>query len=1366
MRDAEGPGSIGGSISLALHEIWAGCGMEEEVVSPPKKRRRGRPAKGQPTIKWTEFCVSLVQDGVRSIGPWVCTTCSKGWDVAFIVWRRKGWVCTREKDEAAAVAATISLAVPGLQRTTRQAAAAAAVPDETPSGNGLASQPAAAKRETVVPDMFGPPDTEFRCLITGSRNASRDGDLHPATARRQLAGHACASATCSSSNCVPQFIMNGQGGYTGRAHDLRPGAKRAATASASSVLSGAAALVLPDDPDGALLLAFCAQQHKMAKELTVAAAAVKRADPMDTGPAYDHAVARLESGMAQQAELAKALAVVQTAVSKRHGTGASRKRTRSDTAADADAERASKIATTLISARGGEEILGQLRGLKPLARRPALAYFVLNCTRDEVSTALNERGVDGKVKEINKTEWSGARNHACWPGVGQPVPKYEYTAMRCKVKTLEKFLSVLERGDMLQGYAYGEKIMELTTGLSVALDAVNRMISVQQITAQYLEHVDAEMDLAASNYVEPVCRCASQHTSTRRRCMKAQGHMGSHKFTPKGSMSAELISNLVRSMTMGDVVSLSGLDDIATVCGYENFRRLKVIIRELGSIAMVSGEEIAAAEAERVQTELFHKVHFRRHLARTGTTQCSCLSCGFHSDTAGEEVPCPQRGQHSACCQECVRGFDLISTLHSWAARAQQLSLGVHALDELHELQHELTECQANLVHYRSHLARKRAENDYKADRRLHLPEDVVLITADWKKKILEARFRENMKAWYSKTGRSMLGFMAIAKNGTDAYKCMFYMLFTDDPKQDAPSVLAAKTLVLNELIPKDFPNARKFYSDYDGAGCFAGNVMHAAQPEWGRWTSQIANGPQIEEQVDDDDPPPKVAMLEEEELHVDVSGDGKSALDGEFGHVGPTMQTSLNSGMSYSTAETMLAAATARGGHRATVFGVYATVEPDTPLAVKDTVDLTQYRLVRLERGADGKVTGLRGWKQSGYGAGTLAADLTGDGLWNGTQEPDVPEYTHKLQVLSDWNESKPTVGAMDQSEVIKAAKGRTRASNKEARVQDLWAEEIAAIKKARLFPCEVKDPETGAPCRRRFGTKFGLRNHLTRVEQVKEDGTPKDTHRSGMGHSARDVFLRMAASNGHLKAGTLPNRSTASEAPVFSSAAELGVGATESETERRALACAVGGYRKPPRKESVDKTPAQAAWLDGMWAEGDGGKVWKPDELRTEMRKKKDADTGLLYFSHAPGNRNGGVLTEEQIKDWIKTRTTAAKKHGRGRVRDKIDFMKKAELVEELKSALGTDQAMWAAVNVTGKTKFGKVSAGDLRDAVRVATNTPAPGQCPVRACDANDGDGDDGWGGDMAPGARGNTVGGAQAVGDVQPPAVAGAGPSSAL
>jgi hypothetical protein len=92
-----------------------------------------------------------------------------------------------------------------------------------------------------------------------------------------------------------------------------------------------------------------------------------------------------------------------------------------------------------------------------------------------------------------------------------------------------------------------------------------------------------------------------------------------------------------------------------------------------------------------------------------------------------------------------------------------------------------------------------------------------------------------------------------------------------------------------------------------------------------------------------------------------------------------------------------------------------------------------------------------------------------------------------------------------------------------------------------------------------------------------------------------------------------------------------------------------------------------------------------------------------GHACDSHRPGNANGGVLSEDQIKAWISTRTAHAKKHGRGPVRDRIDFLKRPQLLAELETKLGSAAAVWAKFGVRTKSALNKVGVGALKTALR---------------------------------------------------------------
>ena len=68
----------------------------------------------------------------------------------------------------------------------------------------------------------------------------------------------------------------------------------------------------------------------------------------------------------------------------------------------------------------------------------------------------------------------------------------------------------------------------------------------------------------------------------------------------------------------------------------------------------------------------------------------------------------------------------------------------------------------------------------------------------------------------------------------------------------------------------------------------------------------------------------------------------------------------------------------------------------------------------------------------------------------------------------------------------------------------QGICSKRIAELKAVGLYPCEEKDPVTGAPCLRLFRSQCWLNKHIERAN----DPRSKDGHRSATGHSARDAF------------------------------------------------------------------------------------------------------------------------------------------------------------------------------------------------------------------------------------------------------------------
>ena len=100
-------------------------------------------------------------------------------------------------------------------------------------------------------------------------------------------------------------------------------------------------------------------------------------------------------------------------------------------------------------------------------------------------------------------------------------------------------------------------------------------------------------------------------------------------------------------------------------------------------------------------------------------------------------------------------------------AKADTQERSTLELQELEEIEADLSRAEEDLNEYHGHLARHKSEADYDAEELENLKDDKAVVISDYKMKILSCFFRENQQRWFGKRGTSCLGFM-IVSNSTD----------------------------------------------------------------------------------------------------------------------------------------------------------------------------------------------------------------------------------------------------------------------------------------------------------------------------------------------------------------------------------------------------------------------------------------------------------------------------------------------------------------------------------------------------------------------------------------------------------------------
>ena len=695
------------------------------------------------------------------------------------------------------------------------------------------------------------------------RSQNNNDAIPPASELRKMLIHA--------SGCpVPSLVKAGRGTFRGRFAALPVDRKRKAVEIAAAVTRGALIAIMPEDPDVLLgaLAVHAAVQSAQKAHTTADAAHQLEGDEMAKANADMHELQEqllIQLGMLAEAAARAGEAVAATdGVSnnkskkkqKQHAVGNTRRKkgaptgpvaaggggrsTRGGTTAGAaaaathaaqEATAASQIRQLLICGRAYVE---QLLGKRPLERRPLLSMIATDTelTRTMVELLL------GPDDYITEHEWQAARMHAQWPGKNKPVEVEKTTACRIPTAVLAKIIAYLNRpGECnVQRVAYGEKLVELACGARwEALDAVTRMKNIREITVEFLLEIDSEIAAAAQgvelNDLESERRCCEVHPDSGRRCLNLCAAAGQtcaagtqHKWTPKGSMCEKSLRSMVETLTMGDMVTMAGIDDVYQLKGTNNFAAMRVTIRTLASLANAGPEETTALLKQVDDTEDFHKSDFYRHLGHGADFACQCLTCGFadgHDEGAGDarddaaagDAGCgcerdpgrratdgarmQPREVHGRSCADCAAAGGLFFSMRDLVERGKARNpRDIETIETLDETTGDIEDYEKNFIAYRAHLALKRHEADFDEQELQNLGDDEILVVSDWKMKILAVYFRENQQLWFGKRGSSMLGFMVIGTAADGTRQVKFYMFFTDDGCQDEYSVACAKMLL------------------------------------------------------------------------------------------------------------------------------------------------------------------------------------------------------------------------------------------------------------------------------------------------------------------------------------------------------------------------------------------------------------------------------------------------------------------------------------------------------------------------------------------------------------------------------------------
>ena len=81
----------------------------------------------------------------------------------------------------------------------------------------------------------------------------------------------------------------------------------------------------------------------------------------------------------------------------------------------------------------------------------------------------------------------------------------------------------------------------------------------------------------------------------------------------------------MKTLTSGQIKSLSGLDDVKEMKGRKSFESLWLLAKKYSSVNNAS--EVLIEQID--QTEIFYQTDYAAHLERDSDFGCACITCGY-----------------------------------------------------------------------------------------------------------------------------------------------------------------------------------------------------------------------------------------------------------------------------------------------------------------------------------------------------------------------------------------------------------------------------------------------------------------------------------------------------------------------------------------------------------------------------------------------------------------------------------------------------------------------------------------------------------------------------------------------------------------
>ena len=415
-------------------------------------------------------------------------------------------------------------------------------------------------------------------------------------------------------------------------------------------------------------------------------------------------------------------------------------------------------------------------------KRQILSLFV----NDFSKTVLQEM-----IPGLSKWRIDQARRHAIDVGEGQPVVETSIFRTRLDPVKTDHFIDYISRPCFLQDVAYGTRKLKLDSGGHAVIPAVIRTLIPSRIIAQYVAY----------------CKDI--------------------RFEPA---SERALFRILEVCSASMQKSLHGLDYITTE-GVQGFECLENIVGTLRNEQAVSLSWEKESRQQLSDAKRYLKADYKLHVSRDErcVDHCTVYALSSRTDPSFKDT-CDHA--HDVACDAC-RGLETV--VKETGAKIEDGSSAGLDGGTKRKLHFEYDKAKEAIAAWKAHNLRVVNHDLAKQDVLSTLDGNNCLIVMDWAMKFLPLHYREQMRDFFGKRGKSWHVSCVIEKQ-EESFSVQCFVHLFEQCKQDWFAVASIIESLL-ETVKREQPFISEAFLRSDNGACYHNAPLMFALPAIGSRT-------------------------------------------------------------------------------------------------------------------------------------------------------------------------------------------------------------------------------------------------------------------------------------------------------------------------------------------------------------------------------------------------------------------------------------------------------------------------------------------------------------------------------------------------